>query len=552
MGKKAEDESAAQVSSKKKKKKKSKKKQEEAVEKAAEPLVVEKEKKSKKISKKKRKRENAQGGDDVPVAKQRKEVGEETEEERKAMKKLKREKKKAAAAAAAAAAEAEAEADKSKKKKKKKSRKVDGLKDKESANTGGVKSDVGSVAIAGGEVVIIPCGADEIPNFYRQHPEVAALSQVEVDKYCKENEISCEGTDVRPIIKFHQSYLPASLLVTTKTFSKPSPIQAQCWPALLQGRDVIGIAKTGSGKTLGFALPGLLHIMAKLKKRPLTPADPGPVGLTLAPTRELAMQTNDVCEALEKSTGLGCVCVYGGADKWTQINALKRGCAFVVATPGRLLGLIREGHCGLGRVSYFVLDEADRMLDMGFEPDVRQIASKVQPKATRQTVMFSATWPESIQKLAREFLRPKPIKIVVGKDDQLTANADVKQIVEVLEDWQKDKRLLELLAKYHATRRNRVIVFVLYKKDIGRVESLLRRNKYQCAGLSSNKSQAERTKTLAQFKAGSLPLLIGKKAPQKSVTTNKAHHTARAQIYKQTLTIARAFAPPFLFLFLSK
>jgi ATP-dependent RNA helicase DBP3 len=179
----------------------------------------------------------------------------------------------------------------------------------------------------------------------------------------------------------------------------------------------------------------------------------------------------------------------------------------VIATPGRLLGLLREGELSLGRVSYAVLDEADRMLDMGFEPDVRAIMAQVAP--VRQTALFSATWPPSIQKLASEFVQD-PFHVLVGSED-LTANHDVSQLVEVIDEapYVKDKRLLELLNDYHDKKiKNRIIVFVLYKKDVDRVARLLTQRGYSATSLSSDRTQQDRTKALASFKAGTEPILV--------------------------------------------
>jgi ATP-dependent RNA helicase DDX5/DBP2 len=201
-------------------------------------------------------------------------------------------------------------------------------------------------------------------SFYTEHPAVTAMTEAEVAAYRTELNITVSGSHsaIRPIRTFAQSSLPAQLLKCTAAFDKPSAIQAQCWPPLLMGRDVIGIAKTGSGKTLGFMLPACVHILSEIKKTPVNRANPNPLVLVLAPTRELAMQTYKVCEDMEKDTSITSICIYGGVPKFEQIKVLKAGVHVVIATPGRLLGLLREGELSLGRVSYCVLDEADRML----------------------------------------------------------------------------------------------------------------------------------------------------------------------------------------------
>eukprot|EP01018_Ginkgo_biloba_P005209 Gb_05961 [translate_table: standard] len=184
---------------------------------------------------------------------------------------------------------------------------------------------------------------------------------------------------------------------------------------------------------------------------------------------------------------------------------MKSGVDIVVATPGRLRDLMEDGVCSLSEVSFVVLDEADRMLDLGFEPEVRAILS--QTSASRQMVMFSATWPLGVHQLAKEFMDANPIKVVVGSQD-LAANHDVMQIVEVLDDRARDERLVSLLEKYHKSRRNRVLVFVLYKKEAVRVESMLQRRGWNVVAVHGDKSQHDRTKSVTLFKDGECPLMI--------------------------------------------
>jgi ATP-dependent RNA helicase DBP3 len=299
------------------------------------------------------------------------------------------------------------------------------------------------------------------------------------------------------------------MLSYTSKFAKPTPIQSQCMPFVLSGRDVVGIAATGSGKTLAFMLPGMRHATAQAPLAGGAPDARGPVVLVLAPTRELAMQSAEVCDAVGGACGVSSACVYGGVPKGPQKDALRRGCHVVVATPGRLLDLMSEGAVSLKRVTFLVLDEADRMLDLGFEADIRKIIGDIGcPAAKRQTVMFSATWPDSIKKIAAEFLN-NPVKVTIGSED-LTANHMITQTVEVIDGapMVKDKRLLELLAKYHGGRKNRVLVFVLYKKEAARVEEMLNRKGWAAKAIHGDKGQNERTDAVAKFKSGATPLLI--------------------------------------------
>jgi len=307
--------------------------------------------------------------------------------------------------------------------------------------------------------------------------------------------------DLKPILAFDELVLPdPKFLDVCKTFKKPTPIQSQCWPFVLSGLDVIGLAETGSGKTLAFGIPALVHIR---DQKPVGKKG-GPIVLVLSPTRELALQTADVFAEAGKSIGLRNACFYGGVNKDTQYAALQAGIHVLVSTPGRLIDLIQEGMCNLSSVSYLVLDEADRMLDIGFEKDIRTILEYI-PKQ-RQTIMFSATWPKSIQDLAHSFLS-NPVKVTAGSAE-LAANHNVKQIVEVLAgDYEKDRRLLDILKKYHKGQ-NRILIFVLYKKEAPRVERLLQNTGYKVIGIHGDKSQNARFSALNEFKSGETPLLV--------------------------------------------
>ncbi|EEH51086.1 uncharacterized protein MICPUCDRAFT_45119 [Micromonas pusilla CCMP1545] len=308
--------------------------------------------------------------------------------------------------------------------------------------------------------------------------------------------------------------VPPNVLAATSAFQRPSPIQAQSWPIVLSGRDMVGIAATGSGKTLAFGLPALTQILSQARSRfrlrsPTTPpAKPGqPICLVLAPTRELAQQTARVFDEAGKSCNVRCVCVYGGAPKWEQKKQARSihwspydpmreggGCAVVVATPGRLRDFMNDGDVKLDRVTTLVLDEADRMLDLGFEPEIREIAGAT--RADRQTVMFSATWPMSIQ---GAFMRD-PVKVRIGAEG-LKASHSITQIVEVVEPNDKDSHLTRLLKKYCGgqTPTPRTLIFALYKKE---------RQNWACVPIHGDMTQRDREESVAAFKDGSKPLLV--------------------------------------------
>ncbi|XVE57352.1 hypothetical protein DITRI_Ditri04bG0084300 [Diplodiscus trichospermus] len=314
---------------------------------------------------------------------------------------------------------------------------------------------------------------------------------------------NAEEAKYAPLKSFTDSKLPGNVLDCCKEFSSPSPIQAHAWPFLLDGRDFIGIAKTGSGKTLAFGVPAMMHVLSKRNGK--STKGKNPLCLVLSPTRELAEQIFNVLCSAGKSCDVKSVCLYGGTAKGPQISSLKSGVDIVIGTPGRLKDLMNAEVCQLKEVSFVVLDEADRMLDMGFEEDVRFILGKT--CSARQMVMFSATWPSAVHRLAQEYMDPNPVKVVIGSED-LAANHDVMQIVEVLDDRSRYERLTALLKKYHESKRNRVLVFVLYQAEADRVENMLRRSGWNVVSIHGRKAQHERTKALSLFKNGSCPLMV--------------------------------------------
>ncbi|RZA12807.1 MAG: DEAD/DEAH box helicase, partial [Proteobacteria bacterium] len=271
---------------------------------------------------------------------------------------------------------------------------------------------------------------------------MTALPQSEIDAFIAEKFISVTDESkaspaYRPITSF--DYVP----ITDKAqrapfanFKTPSPIQAAAWPYLYAGRDVIGVAETGSGKTMGFGVPCVRYISslsAKEQKK-------GIKACIVSPTRELAVQIQEQLIKLAEPAGLKAVCVYGGVNK-DQQRATLTGAHIVVATPGRLNDFVSEGSIDLSNVTYAVLDEADRMLDKGFEEEVRKILGSCAPTG-RQTLMFTATWPPSVRELAATFMK-KPVRINIGENTtgELRANTRITQEVEVMDSYDKNDRL---------------------------------------------------------------------------------------------------------------
>lgn len=335
--------------------------------------------------------------------------------------------------------------------------------------------------------------------FYTEHPETAKITTDELQKFHEANAITMSGNEClyRPILGFQHTNFPSNMLACVANFSAPTPIQSQCWPILTSGRDIIGIAETGSGKTLAFTLPGMVHLLSKPNR------STRPSMLVIAPTRELAMQSSQVISDTGKTCNVASLCIYGGVAKRDQRQALKRGVQVVVATPGRLRDLMEEGACDLSGITYMVLDEADRMLDEGFERDIRSIIAACHPE--RQIAMFSATWPQSIQALAHEFLAD-PVKVTIGSDD-LAASVNVTQIVEVVDAFGRDRLIQNLLTKYH-DGKNRVLVFVLYKKEASRVEHMIRNQGWNAIAIHGDLAQNQRIEAMEKFKSGKVPLLI--------------------------------------------
>ncbi|KAJ0709216.1 putative RNA helicase [Helianthus annuus] len=357
---------------------------------------------------------------------------------------------------------------------------------------GGSKGDLDSIALPKQDFGnLVPFEK----NFYIECRAVSDMTDHEVAMYRGRREITVEGHDVpKPVRMFHEAGFPGYCLevISRLGFSEPTPIQSQGWPMALKGRDLIGIAETGSGKTLSYLLPALVHVTAQ---PPLAQGD-GPVVLVLAPTRELAVQIQQEAGKFGSQSRIRSTCIYGGAPKGPQIRDLQGGVEIVIGTPGRLIDMLEAQHTNLKRVTYLVLDEADRMLDMGFEPQIRKIISQIRPD--RQTLYWSATWPKEVESLARQFLS-NPYKVIIGSP-VLKANQSINQIVEVVTDLEKYNRLIKLLKEM--MDGNRILIFVETKKGCDQVTRQLRMDGWPALSIHGDKSQDERDWVLAEFKSG--------------------------------------------------
>ena len=387
--------------------------------------------------------------------------------------------------------------------------------------------------------------------FYIEVPEIKALSDEDVDAMRKElDQLKVRGKRVpRPIRRWAQAGLSDRLLgaIERTGYTKPFPIQAQTLPAVMSGRDVIAIAKTGSGKTMGYTLPMLRHV---IDQPPLLNGD-GPIGIVMVPTRELAMQVYREVTKFAKVVSLNVVAVYGGANLKQQIAELKRGAEMVVCTPGRMIDMLTANSgrvTNLRRVTYVVLDEADRMFDMGFAPQVctspsphispcpsrlpslipdhvhisvahlldgaristvlsilapqiDRIVGNIRPD--RQTMLFSATFPQAVEKLARGVLT-KPVQIIAG-GVSVVSNT-IEQHVEVLPTEGKLPRLCAILRQYFDDGQQ--LVFVDTQEACDSLFRGLLKNNMPCATLHGGMAQDDRDNTISDFKSGNVMLLV--------------------------------------------
>ncbi|KPI40129.1 ATP-dependent RNA helicase dbp3 [Cyphellophora attinorum] len=341
-------------------------------------------------------------------------------------------------------------------------------------------------------------GHEDNESSYKQSKSLTALPQADIDSFLTTDAVQIKDPQstsdtLRPILSFDQlpPELASQFAPIFSTFKKPSAIQSAAWPFLLSGRDVVGIAETGSGKTLAFGLPLVARLSTLNKKK-------GIRAVIVAPTRELAIQVHEQIAALCAATPtLKSTCVYGGSNKDEQRRTLKHA-NVIVATPGRLKDFMSDGTISLSKTRYLVLDEADRMLDKGFEDDIKQIISSMPASGTkRQTAMFTATWPKSIRDLAATFMTT-PTRIIIGQEPaqssgDLRANTRIKQIVEHTAGPKS---------------RDRILVFCLYKKEASRVESFISQRGYSVAGIHGDLKQSDRLASLSAFKSGTSNILV--------------------------------------------
>uniref|UniRef100_A0A8C1VQT1 RNA helicase n=1 Tax=Cyprinus carpio TaxID=7962 RepID=A0A8C1VQT1_CYPCA len=339
--------------------------------------------------------------------------------------------------------------------------------------------------------------------------------------------------------------------ISLSRYTRPTPVQKYAIPIIKTKRDLMACAQTGSGKTAAFLLPVLSQIYTEgpgeaLQAMKSSAQENGkygrrkqyPISLVLAPTRELALQIYEEARKVAYRSHVRPCVVYGGADIGQQIRDLERGCHLLVATPGRLVDMMERGKIGLDYCNYLVLDEADRMLDMGFEPQIRRIVEQdtMPPKGLRQTMMFSATFPKEIQILARDFLE-EYIFLAVGRVGSTSEN--ITQKVVWVEENDKRSFLLDLL---NATvipnevqdstgenvekpgKESLTLVFVETKKGADSLEDFLYREGYSCTSIHGDRSQRDREEALHQFRSGRCPILVATAVAARGLDISNVKH----------------------------
>jgi ATP-dependent RNA helicase DDX42 len=339
-------------------------------------------------------------------------------------------------------------------------------------------------------------------DFYTPVPEIARLDSAESARRCAALGLRLAGrAPPAPVERFGQCSLPPAclLLLKQRGYTAPTPVQAAALPAALSGRDVLACAATGSGKTVAYLLPALVHAAAQ---RALSPGE-GPIALVLAPTRELGQQVHTEAVRLAAPFGIAATALLGGHDKSSQVREILRGCHLAVATPGRAIDLARGKLLPLSRVTFLVLDEADRLLDLGFEAAVRSLAAAARPDA--QALLFSATLPQRVAALADSLLEDA-VRLHAGGD---APPPEVTQRVELLSVDGEAARITWLLGRVSEfVDAGEVIVFVARHATCDAVAGALRGAGVRAAALHGDMDQAARSAALADFRAGRVHVLV--------------------------------------------
>ena len=342
-------------------------------------------------------------------------------------------------------------------------------------------------------------------DFYKEHPSISSLSSVEVADLRRELGISVTGSDIpRCVCSFAQLCLPDSVLSVLRflEYTTPTPIQSQSIPCLLAGRDVIGIAMTGSGKTMAYLIPAIVHALGNERQTP------NPRVLIVCPTRELAIQIEQEAYRFARKGNhlLNSIALTGGLSKHEQFKELHKGADIVVGNPGRILDLVQmKKGLNISHVTFCVLDEADRMFKMGFESQVRTIIQRIRPD--RQIALFSATMPPRIERMCRDILH-NPVRVVVGAVGQASSLID-RNVFIVHSDNEKLVWLKSTLPTLVSVADSRIMIFVNSRSRIDQLLVQIRQiTPINVSGLSSELDQQDRMRIMSEFKSGACPILI--------------------------------------------
>ncbi|XP_077093091.1 putative ATP-dependent RNA helicase DDX43 isoform X1 [Siphateles boraxobius] len=346
-------------------------------------------------------------------------------------------------------------------------------------------------------------------DFYIEAKSVAARSAEEVQIWRKENnnifvdDLKDEEkrTIPNPVCTFEEAFAhyPGIMENIVRVgFQKPTPIQSQAWPVVLKGIDLIGIAQTGTGKTLSYLLPGFIHMDEQPVRRDRRD---GPGMLVLTPTRELALQIEAECNKYSYK-GFKSICIYGGGDRKAQIKVVTSGVDIVIATPGRLNDLQMNELINLRSITYLVLDEADRMLDMGFEPQIMKIILDIRPD--RQTLMTSATWPTGVRRLAKSYLKD-PMMVYVGTLDLAAVNT-VQQTVLFVQEEEKKDYVFDFIHRMEP--QDKVLIFVGKKIKADDLSSDMCLQGLTVQSLHGDREQCDREEALQDFRDGRVRILV--------------------------------------------
>jgi len=342
-------------------------------------------------------------------------------------------------------------------------------------------------------------------SLIRSLSSIPAPSEDVVKAYMERHQINISDPSAPPpMFSFQEGDLPEDILSKlSKDFTEPTPIQAQGLPIALSGRNLVGIAQTGSGKTLAFLLPAFIHIRnERTRMQAEGNRSSGPLAIVLAPTRELAKQIEEVAIQFRRLTEIKTVCCIGGEARGRQLGMYDNGAQLMIATPGRINDFLEAGDMSLRNVGFVVMDEADRMLDMGFEPQVRSVLEHV--RTERQTMMFSATWPEEVKELAKDFLDDFTFMNIGSVE--LSANKNISQTVVVCpRDYKQENFLTDMAEKLSGKK---VLVFTERKATVDRLERVLRNKRVRAMGIHGDKSQRQRSETIQRFKDGSCEVMV--------------------------------------------